>query len=140
MTRITKQWFYTLEKKSLQLTFLRQQNTMNKKTSIYFGPPLERHTQDEKNTLMKSGRINRTAERYMAILDHHGLTLTTAEATCLKQICHIGYMSPLEITELSMDVRAGVFDIPDLDTQTLANKLDQASFADLVATVESLGF
>jgi hypothetical protein len=113
---------------------------MNKKTPIYFGPPLERHTKDEANTLMKSGRINRTAERYMAILDHHGLSLTTAEASCLKQICHMGFMSPLEISELAMDVRMGVFDIPNLDSKSLATKLEQATFADLIATVESLGF
>jgi hypothetical protein len=114
--------------------------TVNKKTPIYFGPPLERHTEGEKNTLMKSGRINRTAERYMAMMEHHGLTLSPAEATCISQVCDIGFMSPLEISELAMDVKNGTFDIPDLDAKLLAEKLEQASFADLVATVEALGF
>jgi hypothetical protein len=51
-----------------------------------------------------SGKLNRTAERYMEILEHHGLELTEPERLCLAHICHIGFMSPLEISELSFEV------------------------------------
>jgi hypothetical protein len=44
-----------------------------------------------------SGRLNRTAERYLEILKYHGLELTEPERQCLTHICHIGFMSPLEI-------------------------------------------
>ncbi len=114
---------------------------MNKKTKIYFGPPLSLLTENEKNTLMISGRINRAAERYMAILKQHNrITLTDAEQDCLKQICQIGYMSILEIHELADEVRDAEFEVEGLDREALINKLESASFADLVALVETLGF
>ncbi|WNO09964.1 hypothetical protein [Teredinibacter sp. KSP-S5-2] len=113
---------------------------MNKKTPIYFGPPLVKHTENEPNTLLKSGRINRTAERYMALIEKHGLELTEAEQTCLKEVCQIGFMSPDDIQKMAVDVRIGNFSIPNLDTDKLAQKLEKAPFADLVATVEKLGF
>lgn len=113
---------------------------MNKKTPIYFGPPLIQHTKNETNTLLKSGRINRTAERYMALLEKHGLALTEAEQACIREVCQIGFMSPDDIQGMAIDVRTGDFNIPNLDTNKLAKKLEEASFADLVAVVEKLGF
>lgn len=114
---------------------------MNKKTMIYFGPPLSILTQKEKNTLMISGKINRTAERYMEIMKQHNhITLTDAERDCLKQICQIGFMSTLEIHELVDDVRDAEFEVEGLDREALINKLEPASYADLVALVEELGF
>ena len=41
---------------------------MNKKTNLYFGPPLALLTESQKNTLEISGKVNRTAERYLEIL------------------------------------------------------------------------
>ena len=87
-----------------------------------------------------SGKLNRTAERYMEILEHHGLELTEPERLCLAHICHIGFMSPLEISELSFEVSVTAFECEGLDKVALAAKLEPASFADLVAVVESLGF
>ncbi len=49
-------------------------------------------------------------------------------------------MSPLEIRELPMEVTLTRFDCEGLDKAALAAKLEAASFADLVAVVESLGF
>ncbi len=110
------------------------------KTPIFFGPPLAILTAGQKNTMEISGRINRTAERYLELLRYHGLELNEPERQCLAHICHIGFMSPLEIRELPMEVELTRFDCEGLDKPALAAKLEAASFADLVAVVESLGF
>jgi hypothetical protein len=49
-------------------------------------------------------------------------------------------MSPLEISELPFEVTVTAFECEGLDKVALAAKLEAASFADLVAVVESLGF
>lgn len=113
---------------------------MNPKTKIYFGPPLHILTEGETNTLEKSGRINRTAERYLEMMKTHGIDLSEAERACLTKICDFGFMAPSEIREMSIDVRMSKFDAPGLDKEVLAQKLDDATFADLVAVVEDLGF
>ena len=110
------------------------------KTNVFFGPPLAILADGQKNTLEISGKLNRTAERYLEILKHHGLELTEAERSCLAHICHIGFMSPLEIEELSFEVTMTKFECAGLDKGALAARLEQASFADLVAVIESLGF
>ena len=113
---------------------------MNKKTRIYFGPPLSILTQKESNTLEISGRVNRTAERYLEIMKGHGLELNEAERACLTKICDFGFMAPSEIREMPIDVRMSKFEAQGLDREVLARKLEDASFADLVAVVEDLGF
>jgi hypothetical protein len=110
------------------------------KTPVFFGPPLAILTDGQKNTMEISGKLNRTAERYMELLKHHGLELTEPERLCLAHICHIGFMSPLEISELPFEVSITAFECAGLDKSALAAKLESASFADLVAIVESLGF
>lgn len=110
------------------------------KTSVFFGPPLAILAEGQKNTMEISGRLNRTAERYLEILKSHGLELTEPERRCLAHICHIGFMSPLEIRELPFEVGMTAFQCEGLDKGALATKLESASFADLVAVVESLGF
>lgn len=113
---------------------------MNRKTNIYFGPPLALLTASQGNTLEISGKVNRTAERYLEIIRSHGLELSAPERACLVHICGIGFMAPQEIRELPDEVRFSEFEIDGLDKDTLAAKLESASFADLVATVEALGF
>ena len=113
---------------------------MNRKTNIYFGPPLALLTESQRNTLEISGKINRTAERYLEIMRSHGFELSEPERACLIQICGIGFMSPQEIYELPDEVRFSEFESNELDKEALALKLDAASFADLVAIVEALGF
>ncbi len=110
------------------------------KTNVFFGPPLAILAEGQKNTLEISGKLNRTAERYLEILKRHGLELSEPERLCLAHICHIGFMSPLEIEELSFEVTMTKFECDGLDKVALAAKLEPASFADLVAIVESLGF
>ena len=110
------------------------------KTQVFFGPPLAILTEGQKNTLQISGKLNRTAERYMALMKAHGLALTEPERQCLAHLCQIGYMSTLEIRELPFEVSLTRFECEGLDKVALAQKLDAASFADLVAIVESLGF
>jgi hypothetical protein len=110
------------------------------KTNVFFGPPLAILAEGQKNTLEISGKLNRTAERYLEILKHHGLQLSEPERLCLAHICHIGFMSPLEIEELPFEVTMTKFTCNGLDKVALAAKLEAVSFADLVAVVESLGF
>lgn len=110
------------------------------KTPIFFGPPLAILTADQKNTMLISGKINRTAERYLELMKAHGVPLSEPERQCLVHLCGIGFMSTLEIRALAMEVELTSFDCEGLDKRTLADKLKAASFADLVAMVESLGF
>ncbi len=119
----------------------REEKTRNVgKTPVFFGPPLAILTDGQKNTMEISGRLNRTAERYLEILKHHGLALTEPERQCIAHICNIGFMSPLEMRELPFEVTLTKFECEGLDKAALAAKLESASFADLVAVVESLGF
>jgi hypothetical protein len=113
---------------------------VNKKTPVFFGPPLALLTAAQGNTLEISGKLNRTAERYLEIMKHHGLALTEPERDCLIHVCGIGFMAPDEIFDLPDEVRFSDYDRQDLDKEALAAKLEAASFVDLVATVEELGF
>lgn len=110
------------------------------KTPVFFGPPLAILTDGQNNTLEISGRLNRTAERYLEILRRHTLALTEPERRCVAHLCDIGFMSPLEIRELPFEVGITDFECDGLDKAALKAKLEAASFADLVAIVESLGF
>lgn len=110
------------------------------KTPVFFGPPLAILTDGQKNTMEISGKLNRTAERYLEIQKRHGVVLSEPERQCVAHICNIGFMSPLEIRELPFEVRMTAFECEGLDKAALAAKLEAASFADLVVVVESLGF
>lgn len=119
----------------------REEKTRNVgKTPVFFGPPLAILTDGQKNTMEISGKLNRTAERYLEIQRYHGIELSEAERQCIAHICNIGFMSPLEIRELAFEVTLTRFECDGLDKAVLAGKLETASFADLVAVVESLGF
>ena len=121
--------------------FTREEQTRHVgKTPVFFGPPLAILTDGQKNTMEISGRLNRTAERYLEILREHGLALTEPERQCIAHICNIGFMAPLEIRELPFEVGLTSFECEGLDKPALKAKLENASFADLVAVVESLGF
>lgn len=119
----------------------REEKTRNVgKTPVFFGPPLAILTDGQKNTMEISGKLNRTAERYLEILRDHGLELSEPEKQCIAHICNIGFMAPLEIRELPFEVSLTQFECAGLDKAALQAKLEAASFADLVAVVESLGF
>lgn len=119
----------------------REEKTRNVgKTPVFFGPPLAILTDGHKNTMEISGRLNRTAERYLEIMREHGLELGEPERQCLAHICNIGFMSPLEIRELPFEVGLTDFECEGLDKVALKAKLEAASFVDLVVVVESLGF
>lgn len=96
------------------------------KTNVFFGPPLAILAAGQKNTLEISGKLNRTAERYLEMLKQHGLELTEPERLCLAHICHIGFMSPLEIRELPFEVTLTAFECEGLDKNALAKKLESA--------------
>ena len=110
------------------------------KTPVFFGPPLAILTEGRNNTMEISGRLNLAAERYMEIMKRHGLELSEPERQCIAHICNIVFMSTLEIRELPFEVRMTAFECEGLDKPALAARLEAASFADLVAVVESLGF
>ncbi len=57
------------------------------KTPIFFGPPLAILTAGQKNTMEISGKLNRTAERYLELLRYHGLELSEPERQCIAHIC-----------------------------------------------------
>jgi hypothetical protein len=114
--------------------------TLNKKTKIYFGPPIAELTEGQKNTMEISGKLNRTAERYLEIMKRHGVDLTDAEKGCLTEICDFGFMAPYEIREMPIDVRMSKFEADGFDKEVLALKLEAASTADLICVVEELGF
>jgi hypothetical protein len=113
---------------------------MNRKTPIFFGPPLARLTAAEGNTLEISGKLNRTAERYLEIMRLPGLELSEPERACVAHLCDVGFMSPEEIRELAFEVKLSKFEVEGLDKEALAAKLGSASFVELVSLVESLGF
>ena len=110
------------------------------KTPVFFGPPLAILTDGQQNTMEISGKLNRTAERYLEIQRCHGVVLAEPERRCIAHLCQIGFMSPQEIRELPFEVRMTAFACAGLDKEVLALKLEAASFADLVVMVEALGF
>src|SRR5450830_1611926 len=114
--------------------------TMIPKTRILFGPPLALLTAAQTNTMEVSGKINRTAERYLEIMRRHGLDLSQAERACIAHVCDFDFMAPQEIRELPFEVRQTEFECERLDKEALAARFEAASFEDLVAVVEELGF
>lgn len=110
------------------------------KTAVFFGPPLARLTEGGRNALLISGRLNRTAERYLELMQTHGLALSEPERECLARVCGVGYLSTLEIRELPLEVRLSDFECEGLDKAALAARLEAASFVDLLAVVEALGY
>jgi hypothetical protein len=112
---------------------------MAKRSTVYFGPPLAALTADLKGSESVSGRINRTAERYLELVKRHGLDLTEPERLILGNCLSGSWAEPLMIRHLADEVEDSEFaDRPD--AQALIAKLRGASFADLLATVEQLGF
>lgn len=112
---------------------------MAKKSSVYFGPPLVALTSDLKESDSVSGKINRMAERYSAIIKRHTIELTDVEKEILGNCLCGTFADPLLIRHLADEVEDS--DFTDMDeAKTLISKLRDASFADLVATVESLQF
>ena len=109
-------------------------------TRIHFGPPLALLTAELTNTLAISGKINRMAERYLEIMRHRGLDLSQAERDCIAHVCAFGFVAPQEIRELPFEVRLTEFESEGLNKEALAQRLEAASFDDLVAVVEELGF
>ena len=66
------------------------------KTPVFFGPPLAVLTAGQKNTLEISGKINRTAERYLELMRYHGLVLSEPERlTELPQTPEVGALRAL---------------------------------------------
>jgi hypothetical protein len=110
------------------------------KTPVFFGPPLAILTEGQKNTLEISGKLNRTAERYLALMRTTACSNSASpNGSASPTSASIGFMSPLEIRELPMEVDLTRFECEGLD-KGAGRQARAASFADLVAVVESLGF
>lgn len=112
---------------------------MSKKSSVYFGPPLEALTSNLAGEQSVSGRINTAAERYLEILKRHGLALTEKESNILGNCLSGSWVEPLTIRHLADEVEDSEF-ADSKEAKALISKLKAASFADLCAEVERLGF
>ena len=86
-----------------------------------------------------NGRLSVVCARYMAIMERHGLELKKEEADVLSAFLEEARAEPLLIRHLADEVRDSEFTGSPAADQLIA-KLRGASFADLVATVERLGF
>lgn len=112
---------------------------MDKKKTIYCGPPLMEVVRKMKEGQGISSRLNQVAERYLAILREHGVDLTDEEATILGNCLSGTFVDPLLIRHLADEVEDSDF-ADEEAAKSLIRKLRSASYADLVATVERLGF
>lgn len=111
---------------------------MSKKSSVYFGPPLAALTSGLKPHDSVSGKLNRTAERYLAICERHGIDLTPDEKLVFSSVLLGSLVDPLFIQCLADEVADS--DFRDTDAaQSLLKKIRSASYADLVAMVECYG-
>lgn len=117
---------------------------MSRKSSVYFGPPLEALTSNLTDEDSVSGKLNRTAERYLEILKRHGLS---EEERVMLRVCITGPWLDISTIRHLADLADAkkVLDLsgaPLLEKrrQALIAKLRNAPFADLVAEVERLGF
>lgn len=112
---------------------------MSRRTTIYMGKLLEEHTTNLAERDSVSGRINRTVERYISICQQHRgrVDLTVDEADFLTLFLGDDWADPLQIKYLPQEIRQAKSDI--VDVNQLADKIDNVSFADLIALVEVLG-
>jgi len=114
---------------------------MAKKSSVYFGPPLMALTTGLRDGDSVSGKLNRTAERYLDIIKRQGLDLDETEAMIIRNCLMGSVVEPLLIRHLADEVEDSEFMNTHPQTcKPLVERLRQASFADLVATIERLGF
>jgi len=107
--------------------------------SIYLGAPLLRATSGLPEHESLTFRINRIAERYLAIVGHHRVALDEAETLALKEILAGCDVEPLTIRYLADEIDESSYGSTDMGHR-LAEKLRAASFAELVGTVERLGY
>ena len=112
---------------------------MGEKKTVYFGPPLMAVAKRLKGGQTLSGRLNQVAERYMAVCREHGVDLTEEEATILGNCLCGSYVETLLIRHLADEVEDSEFADQEA-AKSLIRKLRSASYADLVATIEKLGF
>ena len=112
---------------------------MGTKKSIYCGQPLMGVVRTLKKGQSLSGRLNQMAERYLAICREHGVDLTDEEATILGNCLSGTFVEPLLIRHLADEVEDSEW-ADEEAAKSLIRKLRSASYADLVATVEKLGF
>lgn len=112
---------------------------MSKKSSVYFGAPLEALISSLSEGASVSGRLNQAAERYLEILRRHGLGLSEEESQILSNCLSGSWIDPLLIRHLTDKVEDSEF-AGTKAAKTLIGKLRSASFADRVAIVERLGF
>ena len=115
----------------------------NKKRSVYFGDALTASIQDLQQNDSVSGKLNRMAGRYEAIVARESLSLTSGEKEVLRECLGDGWADNMLIRYLSTE-------LAEMDTDTWSNdeiktleklgdKFRFASFGQKVATLEELG-
>ena len=112
---------------------------MAKKSSVYFGKPLIELINDRKKGSSVSGKINKTADRYMLICKNHGVKLTANECAVLCNFLEGKTINAMLIKHLFSELEQHET-TKIVAKKTLINKLAQHSIADIVAMIESLGF
>jgi len=110
---------------------------MSKKSSVYFGPPMMAHTGNLASGDSVSGRLNRTVDRYMEICKRHALALNDAELQILAGVLSGSLADNLLIRHLADELLDSDYvDAPE--GMPLVTRLREASFVELVATVEQV--
>jgi hypothetical protein len=122
---------------------------MTEKATIHFGEHLNALTAGLKGNSI-SARVNRTAERYSAIVGAHYIPMTEDEERVLRQRLNwIAENHSLDLTKIRflydrIEVPARREDVPAFRDSPAARSmielLKEASLADLVATVERMGY
>ena len=112
---------------------------MAKKSSVYFGPPLEAITSNLRDNDTVSGKINRMAERYAIITKRCQLSLNDDERQILLNVLNGTMADQLLIRHLADEVADSDWR-NDPAAGELIERLQEASIAELFATVECLGY
>lgn len=111
---------------------------MNNKRTIYFGQPLVNLTA-ECGPREVSNAINTAVERYQWVCKHHSIELTEAEARILYNTLNGTHIDELLLRHLHEEILES--DDGELPAaKALAEKIESASMADIIGTLEKLGF
>lgn len=104
-------------------------------------PGLRADLEDRRDAIGVTGRLNQMWDRYAALIKQEALVLTEDEDIVLKQALMGSFVEPLMIRYLEVEIQ----DCDDYLTgsvaaKSLAEKLEAASYAQKLATVEKAGF
>lgn len=104
-------------------------------------PGLRNDLEDHRDALGVTGRLNQVWDRYEAMIKQESLPLTEDEEFVLKQAMMGSYVEPLLIRYLEAEIQdCDAYLAGSAAAKSLAEKLESASYAQKLATVEKAGF